>query len=724
MTLSLLSAGMMAFATAAAVPFILHLVRRGRAAPVKFPAMMFLRESALPLTRGRRPAEWLLLAARAFLALAFAALLARPVLRGPGVSDREKADVAVVFVMDDSFSMAAGPEGRSPLDRARAAALDILQGLADGAPAGVALTSGRRLDPTADRVRARAFIEDVRFTCRPGRPAAAVTEARRMLASETRAREIFVLSDFGASTWADRGAFGPPPADGILVHSVDLSSADGTGAAVTRIVPLAPRVYKGVETPIEVFVRRANAPAGPLTAEKKAARVTLTAGGRTLGAADVLLTPGETAAVRFTAVFPEAGAVAGEARLTAEDGREDARPFAVDVHAPARALLVAPAAAAARTEGATLASIFHFAGPGAPAFFLADAAVPEELPERRLAEYDVLVVTHASSLSAEGWRKLAAFVDSGRGALVFMDSAPGRAAQEAFSAFPVTADAPRADETFLSLPAAADARHPAAAFRGGLNGGLDMVAFRRVTPLRRLDGSATALINFDDGAPAVIEVARGPGRAIFCAFGPGRAASDLPASPAAYFVLVNELAARAAGIEPSSAEARGGETVRVRARPGETSLTSHPAAGGAAQSIRLDPVSRTGEFTAPDARGVALVEAWRAEDAAPGVAGGGHRSPVRVHAVTVTPPEGESAEDPLPPGERKLWARVLGCPAGVERGEDGLRQALIDARPGVDAGWVVFPLAAALFALEMLLASVVEWRSLRPADAVLKETSR
>src|SRR3954467_11608776 len=102
---------------AAAIPIVLHLLRRDIARDVPFSAVRLLRHSPLPTSERRRLRDYLLLAARVLALLLLAAAFARPYLPGsPGATPR-----VLIVALDRSFSMDAPGRFADALNRARKA---------------------------------------------------------------------------------------------------------------------------------------------------------------------------------------------------------------------------------------------------------------------------------------------------------------------------------------------------------------------------------------------------------------------------------------------------------------------------------------------------------------------------------------------------------------------------------------------------------------------------
>src|SRR5215208_3402604 len=109
-------------AMAAALPVLVHLVRRTRAVKIQYPSLMFLRRIEQKTIRRRKLRNILLLALRCAALLLLALAFSRPYFTGPtpvsALSDR----LASVILVDGSYSMRYG----DVFDRAKQAARDVI----------------------------------------------------------------------------------------------------------------------------------------------------------------------------------------------------------------------------------------------------------------------------------------------------------------------------------------------------------------------------------------------------------------------------------------------------------------------------------------------------------------------------------------------------------------------------------------------------------------------
>jgi hypothetical protein len=126
--MTFLSPWMLAGAAAVGVPIALHFFYKARYRKLPWAAMDFLKEAIEQTSRRLRFQEWILLALRCLAILLLALALARPGSQSAGSTGRGEA-VDAVLVFDTSFSMGAQDGDKTRLDRAKEAALGVLDSL-------------------------------------------------------------------------------------------------------------------------------------------------------------------------------------------------------------------------------------------------------------------------------------------------------------------------------------------------------------------------------------------------------------------------------------------------------------------------------------------------------------------------------------------------------------------------------------------------------------------
>lgn len=127
--MQLLSPFMLWGMAAVSIPIAMHFFYRARYKPLQWAPMKFLKEAIEQTSRRLKFQEWILLALRCLALLLLALAIARPGFRSASVAGRGEA-IDAVFVFDTSYSMGASEgNNKTRLDRAKDAALDILDKL-------------------------------------------------------------------------------------------------------------------------------------------------------------------------------------------------------------------------------------------------------------------------------------------------------------------------------------------------------------------------------------------------------------------------------------------------------------------------------------------------------------------------------------------------------------------------------------------------------------------
>ena len=126
--MNFLSPWMLAGAAAVGVPIALHFFYKARYRKLPWAAMEFLKEAIEQTSRRLKFQEWILLALRCLAILLLALALARPGMQSAGSTGRGES-VDAVLVIDTSYSMGAQDGDKTRLDRAKEAALAIIESL-------------------------------------------------------------------------------------------------------------------------------------------------------------------------------------------------------------------------------------------------------------------------------------------------------------------------------------------------------------------------------------------------------------------------------------------------------------------------------------------------------------------------------------------------------------------------------------------------------------------
>jgi hypothetical protein len=288
---------------AAAVPLLLHLLRRNVTTRVDFPAARYLQRAEQEHSRSLRLRNLLLMLLRVLLVLALALAAARPFVAGLGVGH---GATAVAVVLDNSLSTTAMEGGAPVFDRLRAAARALVQASSPSDQLWLVTADGRLRSGThatlladLDAVAPIEGAGDLPLALR--RAAAAVQSA----ALPTRV--VAVATDAQQSAWST-----------VVRVALSVTVYAPTGAPPRNRGVVAARAEPARWTPRGTVTARIDAD------DSAGYRVVL--GDRTIarGAA----ARGEPVALRVAP--PERGWQAGRVELEPDDFRaDDARHFAV-----------------------------------------------------------------------------------------------------------------------------------------------------------------------------------------------------------------------------------------------------------------------------------------------------------------------------------------------------------------------------------------------------------
>ena len=135
---------------AALIPLVIHLSRSRRTKKMRFSTTRFFTDQFLRSYRMSRIREVLLLACRMILFALLGFGLAQPLVSSPALASlRPGGSRAVVLLIDDSASMGVVEDGKTLLEKARDAALKVVDELRPGDSASVILAGRRAADLSA-----------------------------------------------------------------------------------------------------------------------------------------------------------------------------------------------------------------------------------------------------------------------------------------------------------------------------------------------------------------------------------------------------------------------------------------------------------------------------------------------------------------------------------------------------------------------------------------------
>ncbi len=509
-------------------PILLHLTRRERGRPIRFPSLMFLRRIPFQESARRRIRHWLLLCLRlAALALLVAAF-ARPFARGGRLASiGEGVAEEVVILLDRSWSMEAGNRWEEARSQAREAvgALGSQDRISLIAFAETPALLHRSIP---DAARILSTLDTLTTGSLATRMAPAIKLAASTLAtSELTQRRIVLISDFQRSAWeADPDAKLP---EGVVLESVVIGDE-----ATANLILTDPELGRE----------------GTGGRERLTARARLVNTGREAATAEVALLIDETGIHTLSAEVAGGGATViefepftltepftrGEIQLlnaSAEELAQDNKLHFV-----------------ASPGGETNIVIVDPAGMGDSNLYLRGALgiaegsgfatrVVRNVPNANALDVaDVVILNGGPLPGGDAGDRLRDFVEGGGGLLMALGERSTAASVHAdFLPGTIGAVAERSDERHLGF---VDYDHAIfEAFRGPRSGDFSQAAFYRTRSVTPTDGQVLA--RFDDGSAALIEGRRGTGRILIWTTGLDRFWNNLPLQPI-YLPFLHRLA--------------------------------------------------------------------------------------------------------------------------------------------------------------------------------------
>ena len=622
---------------AVGLPLWLHLLKRHRNEPMRFPSLMFFERSIQSSVKHRKLMYLLLLALRlailALLALAFA----NPFIKRSASASAAGGYLRVIAI-DRSFSMRAG----DALERAKREALGQISGLGGDNRAQVIALSGRTeilTPPTREKGELQAAILSVK----PGDSRASygeLAQALRSVAANSKQNlEVHFFSDLQRT--------GLPPGFN------DLKLPAGTKLVPHEVAPgsianwaidnvIAPRQ---VGDPKRVRVQATIAGYGTPAAKKS---ISLWINGRQAAAKLAEVPANGRATVEFLGLDVPYGWTRAEIRVDGSDALEadNVWHFALE-RADARRLLFVREARQAR-------SAFYFKNAleasGAANFSLEEVE-PGQAGALELNRFAFVVLADPGVLGEKFDDNLKRWV-SGGGRLLIA-AGPLTAGQPKVPLLDATVDesryAARSGERFLTV-IRPDATHPVVRTSDRFDGVKFFQAIR-VQPAK-----LRVIAKLSDETPLLVERTYGEGRVLFLASGFDNIANDFPLNPS-FVPFVEQTALYLANAEERATTVTVDSFVELR------------SGGAKDRAISVEVLDPSGQ------RALSLAESVKAQTIQVVREGFWElgRSNARRELVSVNADRRESDLSPLPKETVEIW-RNMGSPtsgAPGEAGEDG-----------------------------------------------------
>jgi len=528
----------------ALLPLILHLIDRRRARIVDWPALRFIVLGSRARIRRLQIREALLILLRSLLVLAIACALLRPVSRTVQTSRKRSMESrGVVLVIDTSFSMEyhEEPQGPSALEKAKDAALEVLDGLVPGDRVVIIAGKPERGEAILDLDAARRSVRDLAARSGSFRLLPALDAAGSSLQSmPASAREVYVFTDLQASMLPEKD-----PARWRFV---------GERLRARGSRPVLRLIDCGAAQPRNLFLSSLDAAAlAAGTDEPTTFRVTID-GPRQASAEAVsihLLVDGDLVATATAAEVPALLDLSaklsrsGEVRIAAEgrpDGlsQDDVRHLVLDVSDRLDVLIVGKVLEDGRRGGASyvdLALVPRTPGQAEPPVIFR-THVEEDLPSSGLSRYRVVIFASPARIDEAMAAALEGFVKGGGGLLVFADRAMDLPSwsqlvfRGGHGILPASLSHARAGMNEERRPRDISTSHPVfSVFASPEDGDLSRILVRRWTGVAELSRDAQVLARLDAESPWIIEKRSGLGKAILVTTSATPQDSDLPLTP-------------------------------------------------------------------------------------------------------------------------------------------------------------------------------------------------
>jgi hypothetical protein len=565
--LSFLSPLFLVGATAAAIPIVLHLLKREPEARVRFAAVKLLKRAPVEHTQRRHLRELILLALRVAALVLLALAFARPFFAsGAAVASSS----VTVVALDTSYSMSA--PGR--FERAR----QLAKGAIARAPAGelvgvVTFADAAQIaaKPSADRVLATSAIDEATPGFGATRYRGALSAASQALGG--RKGSIVVVTDLQENGWDAGDRASVPEGARIDVTDVGPPPAD---LAVIAVRPQSDRVVATVRN---------------TESRGRDARVHLTIDNRAAGDATVNIGPNQVADISF------AGAPRGRAAAVAVDDPEGVQAdnvrYAVLGGTQQPSVLIVSGSGDLTREGFYVRhALAAGAGPGGgyQAASVSGSQLSSFSPgtDDKFSPYSAVLVLSTRGLERKGREALAAYTRNGGGVLVAAGpDVDGDVVADVLGSAStlkvVTATGAKAEPRAL---APADVRHPIFHPFASNTATLGLVTFQQVS---KIGGSACQTLGrFTTGETALVECPAGDGRALVFASDLENRWNDFPVH-ATFVPFLHEVVRYLA-----SARGHAGEYLVADApagapqTPGVVQLTDLSRPGGAPRTIAIN----------------------------------------------------------------------------------------------------------------------------------------
>ena len=558
-----------------ALPIIVHLVYRRTATRVPFSTLYFLRRLDRRVARRERIKNWLLLLLRMLLLACLIGALEKPIIWSSGSGQSDLPTTAVI-VLDNTASMQASKSGTSAFQRAKEAALQVVDNLeTDDSACIVPFQPGSSsgTGPRTDIASLRADLEDMTCGYGGGTISGTLQRAREALEASSKPRKVaYIISDLQRASWSET----PPEEvldrwpDDVPVHLMGVSKEVETNLSLTD-VNLGRRVcVSGAPTPLFCTIRNTSGASA-------SSRLGLHADGNKVDSTEVTVPADSQKRVSFSPTFDAAGWHEGRIALEGDAlGADNRRYFALEARDQIPVLLVTAQTDGNRYEqpGFYLRLALNAGRRGATAGspLSTDVIRPSELTDHPLDRYACIVIAGLKQVRSGWGNLLRGYVDRGGGVLLFcgprLDTAAlnrelRNASGDENPLLPVslgeTTSVGERDEPLTV--SSVNRQHPALRPLG------EDITFEnvRIEAFHRMSLSSsspgTPLLSLDEG-PLLVENRHESGTFVVCTTGAGTEWSNLPLQPS-FLPLIHQLIYYAGRMENADSDIEVGSSYSI-----------------------------------------------------------------------------------------------------------------------------------------------------------------
>jgi hypothetical protein len=522
---------MLAWAVAAAIPIVLHLLSRRTRESTPWAAMRFLQAALRKNARRLQLEQLLLLALRASLLFLLAIALAEPMLSLPrvGAVTGSRGRRYTIMVLDGSYSMGYKTDGRPRFEMARERAQQLVNQSVQGDGFSVVLMADppRAIigDVAFDPDDVRQEIDELQPTHGSAPLVDTLNEVDRILqAGASRhprlvQHQVCFFTDLDRTTWdaatsedARRRLIALAERANVVV--VDVGDATRDNVAVVNLSADRPLPLRGDEVTLEVELRN-------FGSQEVERRLSVEIDGRSVWEDQLAIPAGGSAGSSFAFRFELPGEHLVEARIDPDALEiDDRRWLSLPVREQVRVLCVQ-----GKPEAAKYLAVALSPGDAVRTPIVPEVVAENALLERELGDYDCVWLCNVGRIDREEIRQLYRYAARGAGIVVSLgdqvqpDNYNRELAGEASGLRILPAGlGPLVGETLQRLDTL-NYQHPAiAAFRGHERAGLLTVPtwrYFQLTPLESAD--AQEILAFRNGDPAIIEARVGQGRCVLVA---------------------------------------------------------------------------------------------------------------------------------------------------------------------------------------------------------------